>query len=99
MVEQLEQMKKDRRHMEKNREELVKKVKTLLEQNKLKRYHVREEWKKKYFETKKATVSLEDVLSKLQQDLELCHQKLLLQLEARDSRKQPNNTTSSKVCA
>eukprot|EP00076_Gallus_gallus_P024233 XP_015146359.1 spermatogenesis-associated protein 1 isoform X3 [Gallus gallus] len=96
MVEQLEQMKKDRRHMEKNREELVKKVKTLLEQNKLKRYHVREEWKKKYFETKKATVSLEDVLSKLQQDLELCHQKLLLQLEARDSRKQPNSTTSSK---
>lgn len=74
-------------------------MKTLLEQNKLKRYHVREEWKKKYFETKKATVSLEDVLSKLQQDLELCHQKLLLQLEARDSRKQPNSTTSSKVCA
>lgn len=96
MVEQLEQMKKDRRHMEKNREELVKKVKMLLEQSKLKRYHVREEWKKKYFETKKATVSLEDVLSKLQQDLELCHQKLLLQLEARDSRKQPNSTTSSK---
>ncbi|XP_015725882.1 spermatogenesis-associated protein 1 isoform X2 [Coturnix japonica] len=96
MVEQLEQMKKDRRHMEKNREELIKKVKTLLEQNKLKRYHVREEWKKKYFETKKATASLEDVLSKLQQDLELCHQKLLLQLEARDSRKQPNNTTNLK---
>lgn len=39
MVEQLEQMKKDRRHMEKNREELVKKVRTLLEQSKLKRYH------------------------------------------------------------
>ncbi|XP_015725883.1 spermatogenesis-associated protein 1 isoform X3 [Coturnix japonica] len=57
---------------------------------------IREEWKKKYFETKKATASLEDVLSKLQQDLELCHQKLLLQLEARDSRKQPNNTTNLK---
>uniref|UniRef100_A0A8C3M013 Spermatogenesis associated 1 n=1 Tax=Chrysolophus pictus TaxID=9089 RepID=A0A8C3M013_CHRPC len=96
MVEQLEQMKKDRRLMEKNREELVKKVKTLLEQNKLKRYHDREEWKKKYFETKKATVSLENVLSKLRQDLELCHQKLLLQLEARDSRKQSNNTTNLK---
>lgn len=39
MVEQLEQMKKDRRHMEKNREELVKKAKGLLEQNKLRRYH------------------------------------------------------------
>ncbi|XP_031455968.1 spermatogenesis-associated protein 1 [Phasianus colchicus] len=96
MVEQLEQMKKDRRLMEKNREELVKKVKTLLEQNKLKRYHDREEWKKKYFETKKATVSLENVLSKLRQDLEHCHQKLLLQLEARYSRKQSNNTTNLK---
>ncbi|XP_021259979.1 spermatogenesis-associated protein 1 isoform X4 [Numida meleagris] len=57
---------------------------------------IREEWKKKYFETKKATVSLENVLSKLRQDLELYHQKLLWELEARDSRKQPNNTTNSK---
>ncbi|NWV55127.1 SPAT1 protein, partial [Daphoenositta chrysoptera] len=96
MVEQLQQMKKDRRHMEKTREELIKKAKGLLEQNKLRRYHVREEWKKKYFETKKATVSLEDTLNKLQQDLELYHQKLLLQLEARDSRQRPNNTTNSK---
>ncbi|KAM6396611.1 spermatogenesis-associated protein 1 isoform 3-T3 [Pluvialis apricaria] len=97
MVEQLQQMKKDRRHMEKTREELIKKAKGLLEQNKLRRYHVREEWKKKYFETKKATVSLEDALNKLQQDLELYHQKLLLQLEARDSRKRPNNMTNSKM--
>ncbi|NWI26983.1 SPAT1 protein, partial [Sula dactylatra] len=96
MVEQLQQMKKDRRHMEKTREELMKKAKGLLEQNKLRRYHVREEWKKKYFETKKATVSLEDTLNKLRQDLELYHQKLLLQLEARDSRKQPNDMTNSK---
>ncbi|NXN22359.1 SPAT1 protein, partial [Nycticryphes semicollaris] len=96
MVEQLQQMKKDRRHMEKTREELIRKAKGLLEQNKLRRYHVREEWKKKYFETKKATVSLEDALNKLQQDLELYHRKLLLQLEARNSRKRPNNMTNSK---
>ncbi|XP_075012243.1 spermatogenesis-associated protein 1 isoform X2 [Calonectris borealis] len=96
MAEQLQRMKKDRRHMEKTREELIKKAKGLLEQNKLRRYHVREEWKKKYFETKKATVSLEDTLNKLRQDLELYHQKLLLQLEARDSRKRPNNMTNSK---
>ncbi|NXR25878.1 SPAT1 protein, partial [Cinclus mexicanus] len=96
MVEQLQQMKKDRRHMEKTREELIKKAKGLLEQNKLRRYHVGEDWKKKYFETKKATVSLEDTLKKLRQDLELYHQKLLLQLEARASRKRPNNTTTSK---
>ncbi|NWH83807.1 SPAT1 protein, partial [Aegithalos caudatus] len=96
MVEQLQQMKKDRRHMEKTREELIKRAKGLLEQNKLRRYHVREEWKKKYFETKKATISLEDTSNKLQQDLKFYHQKLLLQLEARDTQKQPNNTTTSK---
>ncbi|NXI88116.1 SPAT1 protein, partial [Rhipidura dahli] len=96
MAEQLQQMKKERRHMEKSREELIKKAKGLLEQNKLRRYHVRQEWKKKYFETKKATVSLEDTLNQLRQDLELYHQKLLLQLEARDSRQRPNNTTNSK---
>ncbi|XP_074454761.1 spermatogenesis-associated protein 1 isoform X1 [Larus michahellis] len=96
MVEQLQQMKKDRRHMEKTREELIKRAKGLLEQNRLRRYHVREEWKKKYFETKKATVSLEDALNKLRQDLELYQQKLLLQLEARGSRKQRNNMTNSK---
>ncbi|NXW94120.1 SPAT1 protein, partial [Alopecoenas beccarii] len=96
MLEQLQETKKDRRHMEKNREELIKKAKGLLEQNKLRRYHVREEWKKKYFETKKATVSLEEALNKLRQDVELCHQKLLLQLEARDSQKRQNNTTNSK---
>ncbi|NWY42390.1 SPAT1 protein, partial [Sylvia atricapilla] len=96
MVEQLQQMKKDRRHMEKTRQELTKKAKGLLEQNKLRRYHVREEWKKKYFEAKKAAVSLEDTLNKLQQDLELYHQKLLLQLEARGSPKRPNDATTSK---
>ncbi|NXG28565.1 SPAT1 protein, partial [Dromaius novaehollandiae] len=96
VAEQLQQMKKDRRCMEKTREDLIKKAKGLLEQNKLRRYHVREEWKKKYFETKKATVSLEDILNKLRQDLELYYQKLLLQLEARDTRKRPTNTTNSK---
>ncbi|XP_030906639.1 spermatogenesis-associated protein 1 isoform X1 [Melopsittacus undulatus] len=55
-----------------------------------------EEWKKQYLETKKATVPLEDALNKLQQDLVLYHQKLLLQLEARDSPKRPNNTRNSK---
>ncbi|XP_054371737.1 spermatogenesis-associated protein 1 [Molothrus ater] len=96
MAEQLQQMKEDRRHMEKIREELRKKAKGLLEQNKLRRYRVREAWKKKYFETKRATVSLEDTLNKLQQDLELYHQKLLLQLEARDSQKRPKKTATSK---
>ncbi|NWI55686.1 SPAT1 protein, partial [Calyptomena viridis] len=96
MAEQLQEMKTNRKQMEKTREELIKKAKGLLEQNKLRRYQVRQEWKKKYFETKKATVSLEDTLNKLRQDLELYHQKVLLHLEARESRKRPNNTTNSK---
>ncbi|KAM9129175.1 spermatogenesis-associated protein 1 isoform 1-T1 [Pangshura tecta] len=91
MVEQLKQMKAERRHMERTREELVKKAKGLLEQNKLRRYHARDAWKKKYFETKKATASLEDILNKLRQDVELYYEKLLVQLEARDIRKRPNN--------
>ncbi|KAM9129177.1 spermatogenesis-associated protein 1 isoform 3-T3 [Pangshura tecta] len=51
----------------------------------------RDAWKKKYFETKKATASLEDILNKLRQDVELYYEKLLVQLEARDIRKRPNN--------
>lgn len=36
---QLQQTQVERKHLEKTREELVKKVKGLLEQNKLQRYH------------------------------------------------------------
>ncbi|XP_006030078.1 spermatogenesis-associated protein 1 isoform X1 [Alligator sinensis] len=93
LAEELEQRKAKRLHMERIREELIKKAKGLLEQNQLKRYHARQAWKKKYFETKKATASLEDNLNKLRQDLELSHQKLLSQLEARDSGKRAKNAT------
>uniref|UniRef100_A0A8C6RNP9 Spermatogenesis associated 1 n=1 Tax=Nannospalax galili TaxID=1026970 RepID=A0A8C6RNP9_NANGA len=48
-------------------------------------------WKKKYFETKKITASLEEVLTKLQEDLELHYKKLLLQLEAREIKMRPRN--------
>jgi N-dimethylarginine dimethylaminohydrolase len=48
-------------------------------------------WKKKYFETKKITASLEDVLTKLREDLELYYKKLLMQLEAREIKMRPKN--------
>ncbi|XP_027479702.1 spermatogenesis-associated protein 1 isoform X6 [Zalophus californianus] len=48
-------------------------------------------WKKKYFETKKITASLEEVLTKLQEDLELYYKKLLMQLEAREIKMRPKN--------
>ncbi|XP_070795532.1 spermatogenesis-associated protein 1 [Pituophis catenifer annectens] len=96
---QLKHIKIERRHLEKTREELVKKVKNLIEQHKLKRCHVRDSWKKKYFEMKKVTVFSEEALNKLQEKLELHHQQLMRQLEARDTKKKRNNltqTTNSK---
>lgn len=57
-------------------------------------------WKKKHFETKKVTASLEEILTKLREDLELYYKKLLMQLEAREIKMRPKNlanTTDSKV--
>ncbi|KAF4021632.1 hypothetical protein G4228_013605 [Cervus hanglu yarkandensis] len=48
-------------------------------------------WKKKCFETKKVTASLEEVLTKLREDLELYYKKLLMQLEAREIKMRPKN--------
>uniref|UniRef100_A0A6J0TT32 Spermatogenesis-associated protein 1 n=1 Tax=Pogona vitticeps TaxID=103695 RepID=A0A6J0TT32_9SAUR len=96
---QLHHIKMERKDLEKTRMELMKKVKGLFEQSKLRRCQARDSWKKKYFEVKKATVSMEGVLNKLREDLELHYQKLLIQLEARDIKKKRNNlqhTTNSK---
>ncbi|XP_077189275.1 spermatogenesis-associated protein 1 isoform X2 [Paroedura picta] len=92
---QLQHIKAERKHLEKTREELIKKVKGLLEQNKLRRYHARDIWKKKYFETKKVTASLEENLNKLQENLELHYQKVLMKLQARHVRKRGNNLTKN----
>ncbi|XP_058514681.1 spermatogenesis-associated protein 1 isoform X1 [Ochotona princeps] len=91
IVEQMKQVKEERRHLERIREVLLKKVEKLFEQNKLKRYHACDSWKKKYLETKKVTASLEEVLTKLREDLELYYKKLLMQLEAREIKMRPKN--------
>ncbi|CAI5776834.1 SPATA1_C domain-containing protein [Podarcis lilfordi] len=93
LIRQLQHIKAERKHLERAREELVKKARSLLEQNKLRRYQARDSWKKKYFEAKKVTASLEEVSNKLREELELHYQKLLMQLEARDIRKKRNNLT------
>ncbi|XP_015274873.1 PREDICTED: spermatogenesis-associated protein 1 [Gekko japonicus] len=90
---QLQPIKAERKHLEKTREELIKKVKGLLVQNKLRRYHARDIWKKKYFETKKVTASLEEDLNKLRENLELHYQKVLMKLQARHVQKRGNNLT------
>nr|XP_021545885.1 spermatogenesis-associated protein 1 isoform X2 [Neomonachus schauinslandi] len=100
IIEQMKQVKEERRYLERIREELIKKVEKLFEQSKLKRYHACDGWKKKYFETKKITASLEEVLTKLREDLELYYKKLLMQLEAREIKMRPKNLaniTDSKI--
>nr|XP_020746954.1 spermatogenesis-associated protein 1 isoform X2 [Odocoileus virginianus texanus] len=91
IIEQMKQVKEERRYLERIREELMKKAERLLEQSKLKHYHACGVWKKKCFETKKVTASLEEVLTKLREDLELYYKKLLMQLEAREIKMRPKN--------
>ncbi|XP_036019213.1 spermatogenesis-associated protein 1 isoform X3 [Mus musculus] len=91
IIEQMKQVKEERKYLENIREELIKKVDKLFEQNKSKRYHASDSWKKKYLDTKKVTASLEEVLTKLREDLELYYKKLLMQLEAREIKMRPRN--------
>ncbi|XP_028643938.1 spermatogenesis-associated protein 1 [Grammomys surdaster] len=91
IIEQMKQVKEERKYLENIREELIKKVEKLFEQNKSKRSHASDSWKKKYFDTKKVTASLEEVLTKLREDLELYYKKLLMQLEAREIKMRPRN--------
>ncbi|XP_060248547.1 spermatogenesis-associated protein 1 [Meriones unguiculatus] len=91
LIEQMKQVKEERRYLENIRDELIKKVEKLFEQNKSKQYHDCDSWKKKYFDSKKVTASLEEVLRKLREDLELYYKKLLMQLEAREIKMRPRN--------
>ncbi|KAM5149013.1 spermatogenesis-associated protein 1 [Mantella aurantiaca] len=93
VLEQLNRVKAERIQLEKLREELIKRTKALLEQQKLRRQKARDSWKKKYFETKKATSTLEETLNKLKKDLEGYYEKLLGQLAARDSKKRAKHPT------
>ncbi|XP_067894135.1 spermatogenesis-associated protein 1 [Heterodontus francisci] len=95
IIAQINATKQERMSLEKSREELVKKAKGLLSQNRLRRNQVRDTWKKKYFESKKVTAPLEETSSNLRQELETYYLKLLQQLEARDTRKQPSKSTST----
>ncbi|XP_048207627.1 spermatogenesis-associated protein 1 [Perognathus longimembris pacificus] len=91
IIEQMRQVREERKYLENVREELNKKIEKLFEQSKLKQYQACDSWKKKYLETKKVTASLEEVLTKLREDLELYYKKLLMQLEAREIKMRPKN--------
>ncbi|XP_056388518.1 spermatogenesis-associated protein 1 isoform X2 [Hyla sarda] len=93
ILEELNMVKEERIQMEKSREELIKRIKSLLEQHKLRRQQARDSWKKKYFETKKETSVLEERLNKLRNEMDAYYQRLLTQLAARDSKKRAKHPT------
>ncbi|KAM3914465.1 spermatogenesis-associated protein 1 isoform 2-T2 [Leptodactylus fuscus] len=93
ILEKLNIIKEERIQLEKSREELIKRIKSLLEQHKLRRQQARDSWKKKYFETKKETSALEERLNKLKNEMDTYYQRLLTQLAARDSKKRAKHPT------
>uniref|UniRef100_A0A3P8VJ47 Spermatosis associated 1 n=1 Tax=Cynoglossus semilaevis TaxID=244447 RepID=A0A3P8VJ47_CYNSE len=89
LIEEIKLVREERKQLEWTRQELLRKGKDLLAQNRHRRNQARDGWKKKYFETKKATAPLEENLRKLRQELETFYNKLLHQLQARDHRGKP----------
>ncbi|XP_061636788.1 spermatogenesis-associated protein 1 [Phyllopteryx taeniolatus] len=89
LIEEIKLVKEERKQLEWKRQELLRKGKDLLAQNRHRRNQARDSWKKKYFDTKKATAPLEDALRNVRQELETFYNKLLHQLHARDCRSKP----------
>uniref|UniRef100_A0A673XZ07 Spermatosis associated 1 n=1 Tax=Salmo trutta TaxID=8032 RepID=A0A673XZ07_SALTR len=73
-----------RKQLEQTRQELLRKGKDLMAQNRHRRNQARDSWKRSYFDTKKATAPLEVTLRSLRQELEIFYNNILHQLKARD---------------
>ncbi|XP_034035805.1 spermatogenesis-associated protein 1 [Thalassophryne amazonica] len=100
LMAEIKVMREERKCLEWTRQELLRKGKDLLAQNRHCKNQARDSWKKKYFVTKKATAPLEDNLKHLQEGLETFYNKLLQQLHARDSRgkaRQPWKSTKNEL--
>ncbi|XP_056460141.1 spermatogenesis-associated protein 1 [Gadus chalcogrammus] len=98
LIEEIKMVRGERKQLEWTRQELLRKGKDLLAQNRNRRNQARDSWKKKYFETKKATAPMEETLRNLRQELETFYNKLLHQLQARDGRgrNRPQGRSSTK---
>ncbi|XP_072245540.1 spermatogenesis-associated protein 1 [Leuresthes tenuis] len=97
LIEEIKVVREERKQLEWTRQELLRKGKDLLAQNRHRRNQARDSWKKKYFETKKTTAPLEDNLKNLRQELETFYNKLLHQLQARENRGKPRRQGRSSV--
>ncbi|KAF3835171.1 hypothetical protein F7725_027729 [Dissostichus mawsoni] len=97
LIEEIKMVREERKQLEWTRQELLRKGKDLLAQNRHRRNQARDSWKRKYFETKKATAPLEENLRNLRQELETFYNKLLHQLQARDNRGKPRRQGRSSI--
>ncbi|KAM4547880.1 spermatogenesis-associated protein 1 [Odontesthes bonariensis] len=97
LIEEIKVVREERKQLEWTRQELLRKGKDLLAQNRHRRNQARDSWKKKYFETKKATAPLEDNLKNIRQELETFYNKLLHQLQARENRGKPRRQGRSSI--
>ncbi|XP_070688306.1 spermatogenesis-associated protein 1 [Pempheris klunzingeri] len=97
LIEGIKLAREERKQLEWTRQELLRKGKDLLAQNRHRRNQARDSWKKKYFETKKATAPLEENLRNLRQELETFYNKLLHQLQARDNRGKPRRQGRTSI--
>lgn len=97
LIEEIKSVREERKELEWTRQELLRKGKDLLAQNRHRRNQARDSWKKKYFETKKATAPLEDNLRNLRQELETFYSKLVHQLHVRENRSKPKRQGRSSV--
>ncbi|XP_041862332.1 spermatogenesis-associated protein 1 isoform X2 [Melanotaenia boesemani] len=97
VIKEIKLVKEERKQLEWIRQELLRKGKDLIAQNRHRRNQARDSWKKKYFETKKATTPLEDNQKTLRQELDTFYNKLLHQLQARDNRGRPRRQGRTSV--
>ncbi|KAK7889448.1 hypothetical protein WMY93_025008 [Mugilogobius chulae] len=98
LIEEIKMVREERKQLEWMRQELLRKGKDLLAQNRHRRNQGgRDSWKKKYFETKKATAPLEENLRSIRQDLETFYSKLLHQLHVRENRSNPKRQGRTSV--
>ncbi|XP_029004693.1 spermatogenesis-associated protein 1 [Betta splendens] len=97
VIEEIKLVREERKQLEWTRQELLRKGKDLLALNRHRRNQARDTWKKRYFETKKATAPLEDKLRNVRQELETFYNKLLHQLQARDNRGKPKRQGRTSI--
>ncbi|XP_051531961.1 spermatogenesis-associated protein 1 [Myxocyprinus asiaticus] len=87
LMDEIKLLKEQRKELEQTRRELLKKGRELLALNRHRRNQARDRWKRKYFDTKKATALLEDTLKSARLELHTFYCKMLQQLQARDGAK------------